>query len=415
MEKYIYEFDVYGLYLGKKIAKVNPRNPNKILVPTSATDLEIPAYSPEHEVLIFNTDIPAIGDTSIAKCSWTIMNKKNLILDTNTYTYRHMTVEEQEEYTYTELIKEYKNSGIDIYGKIQGTTVFEPNYKYLDIHTSNVYRFTGGTVSDYDVMFPDKNFHNLSGDESLIVIFKEENGLVIEIETYAYNSVIFEKYFYNNITLLYPEFDEKIHKIYFTQIDDYSSMGSTVVFKNGILREASKEELISMKIVPPNDEPIWVKINNDWVIDSDKLMNRGKEILQKLHQYRLSKHAYFIFEVNGKTYNQRWSDSDKIYIEMMLRDFNSQKYTTINWRFNGTDPDAVEALTLQDANRMFSTGKIQELRYTTAQLLAAAIIKGRILSNYSTANIDYAREFDNQVNILKSIPDEEIEAFYNSI
>ena len=81
MEKYIYEFDVYGLYLGKKIAKVNPRNPNKILVPTSATNLKLPQYSPEHEVLIFNTNIPGIGDTSVAECSWTILNKKNLILD----------------------------------------------------------------------------------------------------------------------------------------------------------------------------------------------------------------------------------------------------------------------------------------------------------------------------------------------
>ena len=119
MEKYIYEFDVYGLYLGKKLAKVNPRNPNKILVPTSATDLEIPAYSPEHEVLIFKTDIPAIGDTAIAKCSWTIMNKKNLILDIDIRQYRHMTAEEQEEFSYKEKIDELRKSGIEIFGAIQ--------------------------------------------------------------------------------------------------------------------------------------------------------------------------------------------------------------------------------------------------------------------------------------------------------
>lgn len=415
MEKYIYEFDVYGLYLGKKLAKVNPRNPDKILVPTSATDLELPAYSPEHEVLIFNTDIPAIGDTSIAKCSWTIMNKKNLILDIDIHQYRHMTIEEQEEYDYEEKVEELRNEGIEVFSRIQKLTTFEPIYKYLDMVTNNVYTFDLGTVTNCKLDFPDKLFFNINGDRSLILIFKEVDGIVYEVATFAYNKADFEKYFYSNINLLHPNFDEEIHKVYFTNIDEYTKIKSIPIYKDGVIREATNEELIEMKINPPNNEPIWVKKDNEWIISQARLLERGQEILQKLYQLRVSKHTYFNFTVNGNTYKQRWTDADKIYMELIIRDLTSGKFPTVNWRFNGADPDAVEALTLDDAYRMFATGKIQELKYTCAQLLAAAKIKGFILGNRTTEGINYLSEFDNQVQIISCIPDEEIEAFYNSL
>ena len=170
-----------------------------------------------------------------------------------------------------------------------------------------------------------------------------------------------------------------------------------------------------MKIIPPNDEPIWVKKDNEWIISQAKLLERGQEILQKLYQLRVSKHTYFNFTVNGNTYKQRWTDADKIYMELIIRDLNSGKFQTVNWRFNGADPDAVEALNLEDAYRMFNIGKIQELRLTCAQLLAAAKIKGFILSNNTTLGVDYLSEFDNQLSTLNDIPDETIEAYYNSL
>jgi hypothetical protein len=102
-------------------------------------------------------------------------------------------------------------------------------------------------------------------------------------------------------------------------------------------------------------------------------------------------------------------------MELIIRDLNSGKFQTVNWRFNGADPDAVEALNLEDAYRMFNTGKIQELRVTCAQLLAAAKIKGFILSNNTTLGIDYLSEFDKQLSTLNDIPDETIEIFYNSL
>ena len=415
MEKYIYEFDVYGLYLGKKIAKVNPRNPNKILVPTSATNLKLPQYSPEHEVLIFNTNIPGIGDTSVVECSWTILNKKNLILDTELQRYRHMTIEEQEEKKYEDTVRDLREKGIEVFGRIQKLTTFEPRYKYLDMNTNNVYTFDSGTVTGYNNDFPNKCFDNINGDKSLIVIFREENGIVYEVVTFAYNKETFEKYFYSNIELLYPDFDENIHKVYLTTTEEYIQIKSTPVFKKGILREATKEEQIEMKIIPPNDEPIWVKKDNEWIISQAKLLERGQEILQKLYQLRTSKHNYFNFTVNGNTYKQRWTDADKIYMELIIRDLNSGKFQTVNWRFNGADPDAVEALNLEDVYRMFNTGKIQELRLTCAQLLAAAKIKGFILSNNTTLGVDYLSEFDNQLSTLNDIPDETIEAYYNSL
>ena len=415
MEKYIYEFDVYGLYLGKKIAKVNPRNPDKILVPTSATDLELPAYSPEHEVLIFNTNIPGIGDTSVAKCSWSILNKKNLILDTESHQYRHMTTKEQEEFNYKEKIKELRDKGIEIFERIQKLNTFEPRYKYLDMITNNIYTFNSETITGCNIDFPNKSFININGDKSLIVIFREENGIVVEVSTFVYNKETFEKHFYSNIELLYPEFDEEIHKIYFTNIDEYTKIKSIPIYKDGVIREATKEEKIEMKIIPPNDEPIWVKKDNEWIISQAKLLERGQEILQKLYQLRVSKHTYFNFSVNGNTYKQRWTDADKIYMELIIRDLNSGKFQTVNWRFNGADPDAVETLNLEDAYRMFNTGKIQELRFTCAQLLAAAKIKGFILSNNTTLGIDYLSEFDKQLSTLNDIPDETIEIFYNSL
>jgi hypothetical protein len=170
-----------------------------------------------------------------------------------------------------------------------------------------------------------------------------------------------------------------------------------------------------MKIIPPNDEPIWVKKDNEWIVSQAKLLERGQEILLKLYQLRTSKHNYFNFTVNGNTYKQRWTDADKIYMELIIRDLNSGKFQTVNWRFNGADPDAVEALNLEDAYRMFNTGKIQELRVTCAQLLAAAKIKGFILSNNTTLGIDYLSEFDKQLSTLNDIPDETIEIFYNSL
>ena len=415
MEKYIYEFDVYGLYLGKKIAKVNPRNPNKILVPTSSTNLKLPQYSPEHEVLIFNTNIPGIGDTSVAECSWTILNKKNLILDIELQRYRHMTIEEQEEDKYENAVKDLREKGIEVFGRIQKLNIFEPRYKYLDAITNNVYTFDSETVTEYNIEFPNKFFNNINGDKSLIVIFRKENEIVYEVATFAYNKETFEKYFYSNVELLYPDFDENIHKVYFTTTEEYLQIKSTPVFKKGILREATKEEQIKMKIIPPNDEPIWVKKNDEWIISQAKLLERGQEILQKLYQLRVSKHSYFTFTINGNTYKQRWTDADKIYMELIIRDLNSGKFQTLNWRFNGADPDAVEALNLQDAYRMFNVGKIQELRFTCAQLLSAAIIKGRILSSGTTDGINYESEFYKQVDILSSVKDDDIEVFYNSI
>lgn len=413
MEKYIYEFDVYGLYTGKKLAKVNPRNPNKILVPSSATDLELPQYSSEHEVLIFNTSIPGIGDTSVAECSWAILNKKNLILDIEFQQYRHMTIDEQEEYNYSELTKELNSKGIEIYERIQKLDTFEPKYKYLDTATNNVYRFELGTMKGLKLNFPNKMFSDINGDKSLIVIFKEDtNGLVLELETFTYNTETFEKYFYSNIYLLYPEFNEDIHKLFFTTTEYYNTV-TNLVYRDGILREATKDELIELKIIPPNEEPIWVLKDSEWVVSLDRLLERGQTILQKLYQLRVSKHAYFDFEINGNKYKQRWTDADKIYMELIIRDLNSGKFPTVNWRFNGADPDAVEALNLSDAYRMFTTGKIQELRYTCAQLLAAAKIKGFILSNNTTYGINYLVEFDNQIEAIKDISNEEIEAFYN--
>ena len=415
MEKYIYEFDVYGLYLGKKIAKVNPRNPDKILVPTSATDLELPAYSPEHEVLIFITNIPGIGDTSVAKCSWTIMNKKNLILDTDIHQYRHMTIEEQEEYNYAEKIKELRYKGIEIFERIQKLNTFEPVYKYLDMITNNVYTFDSGTITGCNIDFPNKSFSNINGDKSLIVIFREENGIVVEVSTFAYNKETFEKHFYSNIELLYPEFDEEIHRIYFTNIDEYTKIKSIPIYKDGAIREATKEEQIAMKIIPPNDEPIWVKVDGSWVIDPSKITVRTSTILQDLYNLRVSRHTYFIYEINGKKYNQRWTDPDKIYMELIIRDLTSGKFPTVNWRFNGADPDAVESLNLSDAYRMFNTGKLQELRCTCAQLLAATKIKAFIISEQTTDGIDYVIEFNNQLEFVNTISDTEIEYFYNAM
>ena len=70
---------------------------------------------------------------------------------------------------------------------------------------------------------------------------------------------------------------------------------------------------------------------------------------------------------------------------------------------------------IEDAYRMFNTGKVQELRFTCAQLLAASKIKEFILSNNTTLGVDYLIEFNNQLTALNDIQDEEIEAFYNSL
>lgn len=412
MERLIYEYNANGLYIKSKPAKVNPRNPNKILVPNSATDLTIPQYSPDDEVLIFESSLPGIGDSSIAECSWHVMNKKNLILDAAGI-YRHMTPEEIEEDNYNKLVNSFADQGILVYERIYKLDTFELGRNYIDITTSNVYT-TDKVLTNKKMVFPDKNFINTNGDDTLIIVY-EKGFISEEVKTFAFNVSDFEKYFNGNIQLLYNEFDIDKHGYVFANRNDYIKLTNLVV--NGLytVREATKDELRSASMIPPNDEPIWVKVDGSWVIDPSKITVRTSTILQDLYNLRVSRHTYFICEINGKKYNQRWTDPDKLYMELIIRDLTSGKFPTVNWRFNGADPDAVESLNLSDAYRMFNTGKLQELRCTCAQLLAATKIKAFIISEQTTDGIDYVTEFNNQLEFVNTISDTEIEYFYNAM
>ena len=249
----------------------------------------------------------------------------------------------------------------------------------------------------------------------MIIIFKKnEENILTKVADTLLDLKTFETLFQNDFSKIFPLYNEDEYVVY--EVDD--SIGrsiTTMYFEDEKCVELTKELKRKFKLIPPDDADIWDNIDGEWVVNPSKLTLATDIILEALYKLRTSKHSHFPFAVGDKIYNQRWTDADKIYIQAAITGLTVSKFPTTNWRFNGIDPDSIEALSVTDMYRMFSAGKSNELKYTCAQLLAAAKIKAFISTENTTFGIDYSSEFDSQIDFLNSIPDLDIEVFYNSL
>ena len=114
----------------------------------------------------------------------------------------------------------------------------------------------------------------------------------------------------------------------------------------------------------------------------------------------------------GKAYKQRWQDFDLIRIEAAIKELiNNPTLGTINWRFNGIDLSQTVALTTDDLNTLFETGKYNEKFQTLVQYF----VHEELLHSVNTTGFNIKDEFKEKTDYFLTFAKDEINSIYNNL
>lgn len=148
MEKEIYLFNEYGIYIGKSIATNIIKSTGRIILPAYSTNLPVPDITP-FQIAVFESEVPNIGDTTLfnkelnryLQCSWKVYEKSKIRLDEVNRKVIELTPEEIEIKVVQDKIKELeKELNITISGVIQDIKRCNGNCIYLDKLTYQLYK-----------------------------------------------------------------------------------------------------------------------------------------------------------------------------------------------------------------------------------------------------------------------------------
>jgi hypothetical protein len=148
MEKEIYLFNEYGIYIGKSIATNIIKSTGRIILPAYSTNLPVPDITP-FQIAVFESEVPNIGDTTLfnkelnryLQCSWKVYEKSKIRLDEVSKKVVELTLEEIEERLLEGVIKNLEEElNITISGIIQKIKRCNGNCVYIDKLTYQLYK-----------------------------------------------------------------------------------------------------------------------------------------------------------------------------------------------------------------------------------------------------------------------------------
>lgn len=230
--------------------------------------------------------------------------------------------------------------------------------------------------------------------EYMIIIRQTSNDIYTVVDTYCYDSTDFKDLFGNDPRNVYSEFGSGFSYV-FTEI--VWSKNTLVLFdrSNLSISVPSQTSLRNEGILPPSKEDIWKKVENQWVIETNKLKSRKEELSSELYNYRVKKQEYYAVEVNGSRYSQRWTEYD--YYRMLAQINMNEDDHMLAWRFSGVDLTQTTMISISQLREIYKQGEYNE----TCCSLAQYLVYYKLLGLSDTSNFNLETEFDKDLEFVK--------------
>lgn len=247
----------------------------------------------------------------------------------------------------------------------------------------------------------------------MIILFKiNPNRTLTKVADINYDEETFRNRFDNDFTMLDPNYNSNDYIHMVTSEEDVLNLKEKFLDENNVILDLTTETKRELKVLPPSDEPIYKLINNEWIIDPTLLYARKVVLATELYELRKEKTGYFNISLYGKTYKQRWQDFDLIRIEAAIRELiNNPTLGTINWRFNGIDLSQTVALTKDDLNILFETGKYNEKFQTLVQYF----VYEELSHSVNTTGFNIKNKFKEKTEYFLNFSKDEINSIYNNL
>ena len=246
----------------------------------------------------------------------------------------------------------------------------------------------------------------------VIILKKQPNNICIKTKDCMFTGDEFLQFLNGDYTKIDPDYTTETHVAVIID-DEVEGRQITEMYLNedgttSPVTDAIKREF---KILPPDEEPIYTKASEGvWIVDPALLYLRKIELVKELYELRKSKTTYFSFNINNKTYTQRWEDYDTTRMESCVKELTGTK-NTINWRFSGADLTKTVALNLEELQRLLDTGNFNDLLHTVVQF----VVFGTIVTMTSSSRFNLVNRYNSVTTNYKSKTYEELKVIYNSI